>query len=164
MISLRQDIFMEDALKIADWLEDQEIIAHLNEDTQMSRQIRSLVETSRMPLYNQVFNQKGLFYLICLKDEAIGYVTFIPKANAHEIVITIGEKELWGKGYGKSALKKALCEAFFSLRTQKINAKIKHLNKRSLSLFEHFGFEGDMVKQDLYLLSMDFDTFLKKAA
>jgi len=40
MISLRQDIFMEDALKIADWLEDQEIVAHLNEDTQMSRQIR----------------------------------------------------------------------------------------------------------------------------
>lgn len=164
MISLRQDIFMEDALKIADWLEDQEIIAFLNEDTQMSHQIRSLVETSRMPIYNQVFNQKGLFYLICLHGESIGYVTFVPKSQGHEIVITIGEKELWGQGYGKSALKKALCEAFFSLRSQKINAKIKKMNKRSLLLFEHLGFEDQGSHKDLHHLSMDFTTFLKKAA
>lgn len=164
MISLRQDIFVEDALKIANWLDDQDIVEHLNEGTQMSSAIRSLVQTSRMPLYNQVFNQKGLFYLICLKNEAIGYVTFIPKGTGHEIVITIGEKDLWGQGYGKKALKKALCEAFFTLRAEKINAKIKHRNKRSLSLFEHFGFEGDKVRNDLYLLSMDFNTFLKKAA
>lgn len=164
MVTLRQDIFMEDALKIAQWLEDEEILAYLNEDQEAAKRIRSLVSSSTMPLYNQVFNQKGLFYLICQGEESIGYVKFIPKNKGHEIVIAIGKKELWGKGYGKSALKKALCEAFFSLRTEKIDAKIKEKNLRSLNLFEHFGFQETTKKESLYHLSMDFDTFLKKAA
>lgn len=164
MITLRQDIFAEDALKIADWLEDHEIIAYLNEKDQISDQIRNLVTSSNLPIYNQIFNQRGLFYLICLHGESIGYVKFVPKKKGHEIVITIGDKDLWGQGYGKTALKKALSEAFFSLRYEKIDAKIKAMNKRSLFMFEHLGFEEDSKSSDLFHLSMDIHAFLKKAA
>ncbi len=164
MITLRQDIFTEDALKIADWLEDHEIVAYLNEEDQISEQIKKLVNTSNLPIYNQVFNQRGLFYLICLHGESIGYVKFVPKKLGHEIVITIGDKDLWGKGYGKAALKKALSEAFFSLRYEKIDAKIKPMNTRSLVMFEHLGFKENNSKEDMLHLSMDINTFLKKAA
>lgn len=164
MITLRQDIFTKDALKIADWLEDHEIISHLNEEGQISNQIRNLVNSYKLPLYNQIFNQQGLFYLICLHDESIGYVKFVPKKSGQEIVIAIGDKDLWGKGYGKTALKKALSEAFFSLRYEKIVAKIKSMNKRSLLMFEHFGFEPIGKNTDLHHFSMDMDTFLKKVA
>ena len=164
MITLRQDIFIDDALKIADWLDDHEIIEHLNEHGEASNHIRALVKKSTLPIFNQIFNQRGTFYLICLDGESIGYEKFIPKKAGHEIVITIGDKELWGKGYGRRALKKALNEAFFSLRYKKINAKIKARNLRSLCLFEHIGFDEARVHEDLYHLSMDFDTYLKKAA
>lgn len=164
MITLRQDIFTKDALKIADWLEDHEIVSHLNEENQISDQIRYLVDTSNLPIYNQIFNQQGLFYMICLHGESIGYVKFVPKKSGQEIVITIGDKDLWGKGYGKTALKKALSEAFFSLRFEKIDAKIKSMNKRSLLMFEHLGFEKNGEVTDLHHFSMDLDTFLKKAA
>jgi RimJ/RimL family protein N-acetyltransferase len=164
MITLRQDIFTEDALKIADWLEDNEIIAYLNEEDQISDQIRHRVNTSNLPIYNQIFNQRGLFYLICLHGESIGYVKFVPKRKGHEIVITIGDKELWGQGYGKTALKKALSEAFFSLRYEKIEAKIKPMNKRSLFMFEHIGFESGESSGEIHHLSMDMNTFLKIAA
>ncbi|WP_312654445.1 GNAT family N-acetyltransferase [Proteiniclasticum sp.] len=164
MITLRQDIFSKDALKIADWLDDHEIIEHLNEHGETGNHIRALVKKTTLPVFNQVFNQRGAFYLICLKEESIGYVKFIPKKSGHEIVITIGKKELWGKGYGRKALKKALNEAFFILRYKKIDAKIKAQNIRSLCLFEHIGFDGTKVREDLHHLSMDIDTYLKKAA
>ncbi len=164
MISLRQDIYQNDALKIACWLEDGEISSFLNEEENISHHIRRLVDNSRMPVYNQVFNQKGLFFLICLKDESIGYVKFISKGKAHEIVIAIGEKELWGQGYGKKALQKALSEAFFSLRFQEITAKIKLMNERSLTLFTHLGFDKEKVNDEMLHLKMDLKTFLKKAA
>jgi RimJ/RimL family protein N-acetyltransferase len=164
MVTLRQDIFRKDALKIADWLEDHDIISHLNEEDQISDQIRNLVNSSNLPIYNQVFNQRGLFYLICLHGESIGYVKFVPKRSGQEIVITIGNKDLWGKGYGKTALKKALCEAFFSQRYEKIDAKIRSMNKRSLLMFEHLGFEQNGKNRDLHHFSMDMDTFLKKSA
>ena len=164
MITLRQDIFTEDALKIADWLDDQEIVAFLNEHEAVSEHIRTIVGTTTLPIYNHLFNRRGLFYLICLNDESIGYVKFIPKQTGHEIVITIGEKDLWGKGYGKRALRKALNEAFFSLRYKKIDAKIKDHNRRSLCLFEHLGFDGNRVNENIHHLTMDFDTYLRKAA
>jgi len=164
MISLRQDIFTEDALKIADWLEDEDILLHLNEEKNISKSIRSLVQISNMPFYNQVFNTKGNFYLIYLKEDPIGFVKFIPKKDSHEIVITIGEKKLWGNGYGKTALKKALSEAFLSNRYHKIKAKVNMLNARSLSMFEHLGFDKELERNDTIHLSMDFTTYLKKAA
>lgn len=164
MITLRQDIFTKDALKIADWLEDHDIISHLNEEDQISDQIRNLVNSSNLPIFNQVFNQRGLFYMICLHDESIGYVKFVQKKSGQEIVITIGDKNLWGKGYGKTALKKALSEAFFALRFEKIDAKIKAMNRRSLLMFEHLGFEENGKNTDLHHFSMDMDTFLKIAA
>lgn len=164
MITLRQDIYENDALKIASWLDDGEITSFLNEEENISKRIRRLVDTSRMPVYNQVFNQKGLFYLICLQDDPIGYVKFISQAKGHEIVITIGEKTLWGQGYGKIALTKALSEAFFAQRFQKITAKIKLMNERSLSLFTHLGFDEVKSQEEILHLKMDLDTFLKKAA
>ncbi len=164
MISLRKDIYQTDALKIASWLEDEEITSFLNEKENISHSIRRLVDTSQMPVYNQVFNQKGLFFLICLEEESIGYVKFISKGQAHEIVIAIGEKDLWGQGYGKKALQKALSEAFFTLRLEQITAKIKLMNERSLTLFTHLGFDKEKVKDEMLHLKMDFKTFIKKAA
>lgn len=164
MITLRKDIFENDALRIAEWLEDEEIMAYLNEQKGMSSQIKELVFTYKLPVYNRIFNNRGLFYLICLDGKSIGYVKFIPKGTFHEIVIAIGEKSLWGKGYGKKALKKALEEAFFSLRYEKIDAKVRVENGRSYTMFQHLGFNGSRINDEMHHFSMDLNTFLKKAA
>lgn len=164
MITLRQDISLDDALCIADWLEDEDVLRYLNEDLGISHSIRNLVLTTRMPLYNQTFNNRGPFYLICHDNAPIGYVKFIQKSGFHEIVITIGDKSLWGKGFGKRALNLALQEAFFTHRFNTVNAKIKTENHRSVNLFEHVGFLPLDPYADNLHFTMSMTTYLKKAA
>ena len=58
-----------------------------------------------------------------------------------EIVIAVGEKELWGKGIGHNAVLEALKVAFFDMRAEYVVAKIKKINKRSQNLFKSVGFK-----------------------
>lgn len=163
-IFLCQEVTYEDAMQIAEWLDDEEVSRHLNEGQHVSSSIRSTVQRVNLPVYNSLFNKKGNFHLIRHQDESIGYANLIPKGSSHEIVIVVGNKELWGQGFGKEALKKLLNHAFFEMRTQSVKAKITHLNHRSIRLFKSMGFDEEHAYEKNLLLSLDFRTFMKKAA
>lgn len=163
-LSLRKEIQAKDALTIASWMEDEEIMRYLNEDRSAGVKIRQMVERTALPEYTHLFNDKGNFHIICHQDKPVGYVNLIPKGAGHEIVIAIGEKSLWGKGFGKVALRKALMKVFLEMRTKALSAKIKCANERSLRLFRSIGFQVEDVVNDTTVLSMDLTTFLKKAA
>ena len=51
--------------------------------------------------------------------------------NAVELVIAIGEEDMWGRGYGRLALSQAIGVAFFELRRERIIAHIYNENSRS---------------------------------
>lgn len=163
-IFLCQEVTYEDAMQIAEWLDDEDVSRHLNEGEHVSSSIRNTVQRVNLPVYNSLFNKKGNFHLIRHEEEPIGYANLIPKGSAHEIVIVVGNKELWGKGFGKAALQKLLNHAFFEMRTQSVKAKITHLNHRSIRLFKSLGFREEQVYEKNLLLSLDFKTYLKKAA
>lgn len=163
-ISLTREVTYEDAMQIADWLDDKEVSRHLNEGDYIGNSIRSKIQSLNLPVYNSLFNNRGSFHLIQLKDEPIGYANLIPHGKSHEIVIVVGKKELWGQGFGRSALRKLLHHAFFEMRTQNVTAKITHLNHRSISLFKHLGFDEECIYEKNILLSLDFRTYLKMAA
>ncbi len=61
----------------------------------------------------------------------------------------IGEKEYWGKGYGKEAKMLLLDYAFNTLNLRKICSSVKAFNGRSLSYNKRCGYqeEGRRVKQ-----------------
>ena len=163
-ISLCREVGFDDAMGIADWLEDPEVRMHLNELPGISETIREKALNCRLPSYTPLFSSRGRFFVIRLNGKAIGYANLLQKGPAHEVVIVIGRKDMWGKGYGKNALKRLLSHAFLEIRTDKVLAKIKSRNSRSLNLFKHIGFSECGPCEDTVCLAMDFSGFMKKAA
>lgn len=155
-ISLRQEVFRDDALMIVDWLNDFEINRYLNEESQICRHIKSIVESSNNPVLTPIFNQRGSFFMIDKKEEPIGFLKLVPKKEKAEIVIAIGDKDEWGKGIGPNAVIQGLKTAFFDWRVNEVIAKVKYDNNRSRRVFEKIGFEIDrnLPKEVQYNLTM----------
>ena len=74
--------------------------------------------------------------------------------GTHEIVYAIGEESLWGRGYGKGAVRSALSAAFLDSRAERVIARIDPENTRSIRSvcacgFSHCGKEGKLHLYDL---------------
>lgn len=78
-------------------------------------------------------------------------------AGEYEIVYAIGEESLWGQGYGKTAIGKALTFAFADLRAVSVIAKINPENTRSRRLAAACGFRevGPSGEMTLFRRSAD---------
>ena len=88
--------------------------------------------------------------------EAIGFVKLRPlqSRGTHEIVYAIGEESLWGRGYGKGAVRSALSAAFLDSRAERVIARIDPENTRSIRSvcacgFSRCGKEGKLHLYDL---------------
>lgn len=118
---------------------------------------------------------------VCLKDsdKQIGLVNLsdIDRYNGNaECGILIGEKSLWGRGFGTEAILLMLHHGFYTLALTRIEAHQLVSNRASIRLFEKCGFKNEGVlrkavfkdgrHQDLNQLSIlreEFDEFLLKA-
>ncbi|MBC5628224.1 GNAT family N-acetyltransferase [Clostridium sp. NSJ-6] len=139
-IELSQEVYRSDAEKMVNWLSDKEIISNLNEDSNVTRNLINMINRIDMPILTHLFNNNCSFFTIKNINQTVGFLRLIPKNKGVEIVIAVGEKELWGRGIGYNAVLEALKKAFFDLRTDKVVAKVKKANKRSRNLFKGIGF------------------------
>lgn len=57
-----------------------------------------------------------------------------------EIAIIIGEKKMWGKGFGSESLQLLVHYGFSELKLHRLEARIFDFNKSSIRLFEKLGF------------------------
>lgn len=140
-IKLSQEVYRSDAEQIVCWLSDKEITNNLNEDKNVTENLVNVINRVNMPILTHLFNNNCRFYIIKNIYGAIGFLRLVPKNGITEIVIAVGEKDLWGKGIGHNAVCEALKKAFFDMRTEKVVAKIKKTNKRSQNLFKGIGFK-----------------------
>lgn len=164
-VQLRQEVFKSDAWKIIDWLEDNEVTEYLNERQNVGNSIKQVIYRVNMPILTHLFNQDGSFYMVTTDEkEPIGFLRLVPKGKGAEMVVVIGDKEKWGKGFGSSAIFQGLKQAFFEWRVDEVIAKISFKNQRSIRAFKKLGFQEDkeLVKETQYSLSMK--EFLKLAA
>lgn len=164
-VQLRQEVYKDDASKIINWLEDEDVIKYLNERQNVSKSIKQVMSRVNMPILTHLFNQDGSFFIVTTSDnEPIGFLRLIPKAKGAEMVIVIGDKAKWGKGLGSNAIFQGLKHAFFTWRVDEVIAKINFKNERSIRVFDKVGFdkEKDLPKEIQYSMSMD--KFLKIAA
>jgi RimJ/RimL family protein N-acetyltransferase len=164
-VQLRQEVFSSDAWKIIEWLEDTEIKRYLNEKQNVGNSIRHVMSRVSLPVLTHLFNQNGSFFILTtMENDPIGFLRLIPKASTTEIVIVIGDKKKWGMGLGTNAIFQALKHAFFHWRSDKVVAKIKFINKRSIKVFKKVGFkkEKELAVEAQY--SMTMEEFLKLAA
>lgn len=140
-VILSPEVYRSDAEKIANWLSDEEIISYLNEDNKARENLINVINRVNMPILTHLFNNNCRFFTIKNPYGTIGFLRLIPKGEMIEIVIAVGEKELWGRGIGHNAVMEALKTAFFDMRTEKVVAKIKHTNERSQNLVRGIGFK-----------------------
>lgn len=164
-VQLRQEVYQNDAWRIIDWLEDEEVIRYLNERQNVSKGIKQVIDRVNMPILTHLFNQNGSFFIITTNGgEAIGFLRLVPKVRGAEMVVVIGDKEKWGKGLGTSAIVQGLKHAFFMWKVNEVIAKINLKNERSIRVFRKIGFKEDeeLVKEIQYSISIN--EFLKLAS
>lgn len=163
-INLSQEVYRSDAEKICNWLSDEEIISYLNEDANVKRNLINVINRVNMPILTHLFNNNCRFFTIKNMYGTIGFLRLVPKSEFVEVVIAVGEKDLWGKGIGHNAVVEALKVAFFDMRAEYVVAKIKKSNKRSQNLFKGLGFKQvkELEKEIEYHINMK--SFIKIAA
>lgn len=161
-INLSREVYKSDAEKICDWLCDDEITSNLNEDVKARENLISVINRVNMPILTHLFNNNCRFFTIKNHYGTIGFLRLIPKKEMTEIVIAVGEKELWGHGIGHKSVLEALKFAFFEMRSEIVVAKIKKENKRSQNLFKGLGFREykELNKEIEYRI--DFNSFIMK--
>ncbi|WP_027953687.1 GNAT family N-acetyltransferase [Halobacillus kuroshimensis] len=87
-------------------------------------------------------------------SEIVGITSMIGMdyKNRHaEVILDIGEKEKWGKGYGREALERLLDYSFLELNLHKVSLKVYAFNERAVRLYEHTGFTTEgRLKEELF--------------
>lgn len=88
------------------------------------------------------------------RAEPIGFLHLALIEQAHRrcrLGIVIGEKELWGRGYGHRAVVRAVSHAFDVLGLERITAEVFADNPRSVRLLEGVGFVREGVMRESIL-------------
>ncbi|MGY0372988.1 GNAT family N-acetyltransferase [Clostridium sp. JNZ J1-5] len=164
-VKLRREVFKSDAWKIVDWLEDDKVTEYLNERQNVGQSIKQVIYRVNMPILTHLFNQDGSFFMITEKEEeSIGFLRLVPKKESAEMVIVIGDREKWGKGFGTNAIFEGLKHAFFTWRVDEVVAKINFKNERSRRVFKNIGFTKDKELAKEIQYSMSIEKFLKLAS
>jgi|GEM_PF-423952 len=97
-----------------------------------------------------------IHYAIHKKDGDVsigfGMIAFIDRYNRQcKLGIEIGEKQEWGKGYAREALRAVIDYCFETLEMNRIGAEIYAINERSIRLFERLGFQREGVVRESVL-------------
>ncbi|MEA4832007.1 MAG: GNAT family N-acetyltransferase [Oscillospiraceae bacterium] len=165
-VFLCADINSNDIMNLIKWLQDESVTQFLNEYEFATAELNYLYDNVPEFMYTFHLNHSGRFFMIYSEHrEPIGFLRFndISDQNACEIVFAIGEKHLWGHGYGKSAVGEALKYAFFERRVEKVIANIYKGNLRSMRTVSRCGFRPELSGNKLTRFTVTSDDFISKA-
>ncbi|MFH8476403.1 GNAT family N-acetyltransferase [Streptomyces sp. NPDC018000] len=131
------------------WKNDLEI-QRLSDDethTYSREQVAATIERWMRPSEDIVHLAIGL----AGRAEPIGFLHLALIEQAHQrcrLGIVIGERELWGHGYGHQAVVRAVGHAFDVLGLERITAEVFADNPRSVRLLEGAGFVREGVMRE----------------
>lgn len=132
--------------KYVDWLNDEDVIRYL--ETKAGYTIELLEE-----FLAEVEKKSILFWGIHLKEtgEHIGNIKIDPinkKDNSGEYGIMMGDKEKWGKGYGKEASNRIIEYCFNEIKLSSITLGVVEDNEGALNLYKKIGFKVEDTMRD----------------
>ena len=131
------------------WLNDAETTSYLNMRAPMS-------EAMEEKWFEGMVERQGkdhYHYVICLlkNDQPIGSLSLfaVDYVNGNAgIGISIGEKSLWGKGYGTDAMNALLDFGFGMLRLERMWLEVYVFNKRARRSYDKSGFVLEGVERN----------------
>ena len=157
-VELRNFIEKNDALNLIKWLDDFEVVKYMNESKDICDVLTSILDNRQEALLTYYLNRSCVFHMVDYENDSVGFVSLIPNLNnQYEVVIAIGDKDIWGQKIGHSALEKTILFAFNELKCQKLVAKIHNENTRSIKLFENLGFKKENYANKFLLYSLQTD-------
>ncbi len=164
-VSLRTEIRPRDMERLIEWMENPDVTCYLNEDDHVTEELRQMLLTVPAPMLAFHLNRRGRFSLVCdMEDNAIGFVKLkeLSEQDTYEIVIVIGEENLWGRGYGAGAVHMALSRAFLEWHARKVIARIHVNNRRSIRMMCSCGFTREHDGTPLSRYGLTMETYLRK--
>jgi RimJ/RimL family protein N-acetyltransferase len=131
------------AKAISRWDRDSEFRRLLDSEAANQFSVKKLTEWIQQ---DQEKDPGPLFHfgIHCVEDDRlIGFTglegDFFPHGEAF-VGIGIGEREMWGKGYGTDAMKVILCYAFTELNLRRVALDTFEYNPRAIRSYEKAGF------------------------
>ncbi|ATF11269.1 N-acetyltransferase [Brevibacillus brevis X23] len=95
-------------------------------------------------------SSKSYMILDSQTNRPIGITSLIQidlKNRNAECIIDIGEKEYWGKGYGREAMKLLLDYAFLEMNLHRVSLRVFSFNEKAIKLYERLGFKQEGVSR-----------------
>lgn len=140
-VELRGEVYRSDMERMIRWLQDEKVTAFLNEEQNVDRTLKRIVDHSTLPLFSPQLNRDGRFFMITVPNGGpIGFLRLVARPEEAEIVVVIGERSRWGQGFGYRAILKGVRHALSVWRKKRVVAKIHKENRRSRAVFRKAGF------------------------
>lgn len=138
-IKIKKGFPKENYSKLLKWFQDLDVVRYIVFGKKVSKfnkisDIEKFFEKNKDTKYFRVYTFKNILIgYICLYD-------IIPKKECG-IGIIIGEKEYWGKGFGREAMIQVMKYAIENLGIKKIVLTVCDLHEKAKKSYEKLGFE-----------------------
>ncbi|WP_026906661.1 GNAT family N-acetyltransferase [Paucisalibacillus globulus] len=145
-------VCLEDLETYHSWRNDMEVMV----TTSPSLDLFTLEETKQFVHDKLVGSHSSKTYIIFDKNsgKSIGITSLVNidyKNRNAEYIIDIGEKEFWGKGYGKEALVLLIDYAFLEMNLHRVSLRVFAFNQKAINLYKVIGFKEEGIsRQALY--------------
>ena len=149
----------EDLLTVTKWFSDSEILGLIGENKPSSlKDIEKHFEKIRN-------DDSRRWFAICRIDNnkligECGLLRIYFPWRTSDLTMIIGEKDEWGKGYGREAIKLLLDYAFFYLNLNRIAIGVVGFNQRAIKFYSRIGFVKEGVQRDGYFFNNEYHDFI----
>ncbi len=130
----------------AKWSQDSEFFQLWDTDPPLVRNVKKSQEFFRKDAEKNNPGSYG-FMIQRLEDDTLIGMTGLFDANSQHhnawVAIGIGERDLWGKGYGTDAMNVILRFGFQELNLHRVNLFTFQINPRAIRSYEKIGFKHE---------------------
>lgn len=147
---------LDNAEKLNKWMNDPELL-YYNDDAPIPNKPKPLEKTKKY-IENTLKIQDDNIVRLGIHKQAdssfIGYcmIAFIDRYNKScKVGITIGDRDEWGKGFGKEVIERLVEYCFKELDLNRVGAEIFSFNINSIKMFESVGFNREgIIRESVY--------------
>lgn len=110
-------------------------------------------------------DESRVWFMVALKENDLvigeaGLLRMFHPWRTTDLSIILGEKEVWGQGYGTEAINLLMDYAFGYLGFHRIAIGVVGFNERALRFYEKVGFKREGVQRDGYYYDHEFSDFV----